>query len=189
VSAASNGARNSGLVSPALDFSAAPSAQVTWQEYGRQTATADHALFVSVGSRDPSDGEYVAVAEALPAPSEGAWGRSAVYDLSAYAGAPTVYLAWRFVGESADDWYIDDVRVEELQPDLVLDTAAAAAPLDPGASTTLTVSVANLGLVEATDLTVTVTFPEGGASVAEESVAIASVAAGGSGAAAVSCRR
>ncbi len=169
------------LVSPALDFSAAPNAQVTWREYGRQTSTANHALYVSVGSRDPDDGEYVAVSEALPAPSEAAWGRSAVYDLSAYAGSPTVYLAWRFVGESADDWYVDDVRVEELQPDLVLDTAAAAAPLDPGASTTLTVSVENLGLVDASDLTVTVAFPEGGASVAETSVAIASVSAGGTG--------
>ncbi|MDP2310303.1 MAG: choice-of-anchor J domain-containing protein [Pseudomonadota bacterium] len=167
------------LITPALDFSAVPDAQVTWQELGRQTPLANHGLYVSVGSRVPEDGDYVAVTELLPAPAEAAWGRSAVYDLSAYAGAPTVYLAWRFVGESSDDWYIDDVRVEALQPDLVLDTTVSPSPIHPGDDGTLTVSVANLGLVDASELTVTVAFPDGGASVAEASASIATIASGG----------
>ncbi len=169
------------LISPALDFSGVVDAQVTWRELGRQTSLADHALYVSTGSRDPASGAYVAVAEALPAPAEAAWARSAVYDLSAYAGSPTVYLAWRFIGESSDDWYIDDVRVEGLQPDLVLDTDVSPAPIDPGGAGSYTVSIDNLGLVGASNLTVTVAFPEGGASVAEESITIASIAAGGAG--------
>lgn len=169
------------LISPALDFSAAADAQVTWRELGRQTTQANHALYVSTGSRDPADGDYIAVSEALPAPQEGAWGRSAVYDLSAYAGGPTVYLAWRFVGESSDDWYIDDVRVEALQPDLLVDTAVSPSPIHPGDAGTYTVTLTNTGLVDASDLSLTLAFPEGGASVVEESVAIASIASGGTG--------
>lgn len=169
------------LISPALDFSAVSSAQVTWREFGRQTTKAGHALYVSTGSRDPAVGDYVAVSELLPAPLEGKWGRSALYDLSAYAGGATVYLAWRFVGESADDWYIDDVRVEQHQPDFVLDSAPSPSPIHPGDTGTFTVSVANLGLVDASDLSLTLAFPEGGATVAEESVAITTIAAGDTG--------
>ncbi|MDP2314544.1 MAG: choice-of-anchor J domain-containing protein [Pseudomonadota bacterium] len=174
------------LITPALDFSSVPNAQVTWREFGRQTSLANHALYASVGSRVPEDGDYVVVAETLPAPAEAAWGRSAVYDLSAYAGAPTVYLAWRFVGEVSDDWYLDDVRVEALQPDLVLDAEVTPAPIDPGGEGTFTVSVDNLGLVDAADVAVSVSFPDGGASVAESSVAIDAITAGGSGSAAFS---
>ncbi|MES2639928.1 MAG: choice-of-anchor J domain-containing protein [Myxococcota bacterium] len=174
------------LISPALDFSAVPDAQVTWRELGRSTTQANHALYVSVGSRDPADGDYVAVSELLPPPQEGAWGRSAVYDLSAYAGGATVYLAWRFIGESSDDWYLDDVRVEALQPDLAVDTAVSPSPIHPGDSGTYTVSVTNNGLVDASDLSLTLTFPEGGASVTETSVPITSIAAGGTGTAAFS---
>ncbi|MFN7146303.1 MAG: choice-of-anchor J domain-containing protein, partial [Myxococcota bacterium] len=174
------------LITPALDFSAASTAQVTWREYGVNVDEADHGLYVSTGSRDPSAGDYVAVVEALPAPSEGAWGRSAVYDLSAYAGEPTVYLAWRFVGQAADDWHIDDVRVEELQPDLVIGTTVSPSPIDPGGTGTFTVEVENLGSVDTSDLSVVVTFPEGGASVAEASVPIDPIATGGTGTAAFS---
>jgi len=35
-------------------------------------------------------------------------------DLSAYAGEPTVYVAFRYVGDYADYWFIDDVKVFEL---------------------------------------------------------------------------
>ena len=97
------------LISPAIDLGTAQSAQLTWQEYGASGSKGSHSLFVSTGSRDPDDGDYTAVANPLPNPGDGAWARSAVYDLSAYAGQ-TIYLAWHYVGQSADDWYIDDVR-------------------------------------------------------------------------------
>jgi hypothetical protein len=169
------------LISPALDFSAVTTAQVTWWELGSGTADANHGLYLSTGSRDPADGEFVPVAEALPAPPEGTWGRSAVYDLSAWAGQPTVYLAWRFIGQDADDWYIDDVSVDELGPDLSMDVAVSPAPIDPGASGTFTVTIDNSASVDASDLSVTVTFPEGGAAVAEPSVTVTTVPGGGEG--------
>jgi hypothetical protein len=168
------------LLSPALDFSGVPSAQVTWREYGQAVDNADHGLWVSTSSRDPNDGTYVAVAEVLPFAPDGEWGRSAVYDLSAYAGQSTVYLAWRFVGQNADDWYIDDVEVRELTADLVLDVSVAPSPIGPGDAGVVTVDVTNLGTVDATGLTATVTFPEGGATSAG-SGAVSDVSAGGTG--------
>lgn len=171
------------LITPALDLSAVATAQVSWQERGANVSVADHGLYVSTGSRDPADGDYVAVAEALPAPTEGAWGRSAIYDLSAYAGSPTVYLAWRFVGDAADDWYIDDVRVTELAPDLTLTAEVEPSPIDPGGTGTFRVHVDNAAIVDAAGLTVSVAFPDGGASVAEASVPVDTVPAGGSGSA------
>ncbi len=171
------------LLSPAIDLSGVASAQVTWQERGANVGTANHGLYISTGSRDPADGAYVAVAEALPAPAEGAWGRSAVYDLSAWVGSSAVYLAWRFVGDNADDWFIDAIAVEALQADITVDTSASPAPLDPGGAGTFTVTVTNAGTVASEDLTVRVAFPEGGASVAEESVAVAPVGATSAGSA------
>lgn len=168
------------LITPALDLSAVSSAQVTWREVGQATSAADHGLYVSIGSRDPEDGEYVAIEAALPAPSEEEWARSAVYDLSEYAGEPTVYIAWRFLGEYADDWYIDEVRVEELQPDLLIETSVSPSPIDPGGTGTLTVDLSNLGTVDGSGLAVSVAFPSGGASVAESSVSV-DVPAGSSG--------
>lgn len=171
------------LLAPALDFSAASSAQVTWYEYGSNVDEADHGLYVSVGSRDPADGDYVAVEAALPPPTEDAWGRSAIYDLSGYVGEPTVYLAWRFVGQDADDWYIDDIVVQELQADLTLDTSVSPSPIHPGESGTFTVSIENFATVDSDELSVSVSFPSGGASVAESSVSAGTIASGASGSA------
>ncbi len=171
------------LISPALDLTGVSTAQVTWRERGVNVGEANHGLYVSTGHRDPTEGEYVAVAELLPAPSDSDWARSAVYDLSAYAGEPTVYLAWRFVGQAADDWYIDDVRVDVLSPDLVIDAAIAPAPIEPGDTGTFSVTVDNVGTVDASGLTVSVSFPEGGASVAEGSADLGAIAAGGTAAA------
>ena len=166
------------LISPALDFSGVTDAQVTWWERGSNTARADHALYVSTGSRDPDGGDWVTVGEALPAPAEAAWGRSAVVDLSAWAGQPTVYLAWKYTGVSADSWWIDDVRVEALQPDVTPTVTVTPTPLDPGATGLFTVDLVNTGAVAATDVAVSVVFPDGGASTDEESVPV-TIDAGG----------
>jgi hypothetical protein len=169
------------LISPAIDLSALADAQVTWWEYVTNPDTATHGLYVSTGSRDPADGDWAPVAELLPSASSDGFGRSAVYDLSAWAGQPAVYLAWRYQGESADEWFIDDVRVEALSAILEPTVAVSPAPIGPGESGTLTVSLSNVGQVASGDVTVTVSFPEGGASVVESSAVIAPVDASGSG--------
>ena len=155
------------LVSPAIDLTTAPTAQVTWYETSASPEGATHGLYISTGSSVPDDGEYVPVAEALPAVTEDEWHRSDAYDLSAYVGK-VVYLAWRYQGAAADDWYIDDVSVTELQADLSDTLSVDPAELHPGETGTLSITVNNVAPVPAEGLTVSVSFPEGGASVTPE---------------------
>lgn len=166
------------LVSPAIDLSAESNVQVTWYEYGNNTPAAHHGLYISTTTRDPADGGYQPVAELLPAPGEDTWGRSAVYDLSAWAGNPTVYLGWYFEGVDADDWYIDDITVQALQADLSSTWTVAPSPIHPGDSGALTVQVINSGTVPAEGVSVTVRYPEGGVTVGTETLSAGTVAAG-----------
>ena len=50
--------------------------------------------------------------------TEGEWLQHSYIDLSQWAGEDVVYLAWRWQGVEADDWYLDDVEVVPLAPDL-----------------------------------------------------------------------
>lgn len=152
------------LLSPALDLSTALTAQVSWKERGLLVQNARHKLLVSVGSRHPADGDFVPLVESLPAPPDGEWGSSARYDLSEYVGEPEVYLAWYFEGVDADDWHVDDVRVEEVQPDLDLDWSVSPSPLRPGEAGTLSLVVVNLADAAAGSVELDLAFPEGGVS-------------------------
>jgi uncharacterized repeat protein (TIGR01451 family) len=154
------------LISPALDLSTASGAQVSWYEQSSAPTAGQHALWLSVGSRDPEDGEFVVVEADLADATGDAWGRSAVADLSAWAGNPVVYLAWVYTGVAADDWSIDDVSVGDLQADLSVALSVDPSPIHPGEAGTLTVTATNVIDAEATGVTVTVSFPDGGASVA-----------------------
>lgn len=158
------------LISPALDFGSLSQIQVTWQERGATVENANHQLYISVGDSDPTDGGYELVS-ALPAPSTEGWARSAVYDLSAWAGQSPVYLAWYFEGTNSDDWYIDQVAVEELKADIELGSSVPAEQHDPGDTLTLSVLLNNRTSVEATDLNVALSFPEGGAAGASQTIA------------------
>lgn len=142
------------LVSPPLDFSGQADVQVTWYEWGNYTSFASHELFLSTGSPDPADGDFVSVA-ALAAPLEDRWGRSAAVDLTAWAGEPLVYLAWQYEGGFADDWYLDDVAVGPLTPDLTLTDVQIddGGDLHPGDTVPVTFTVVNRTTKSAVDLT------------------------------------
>ncbi len=168
------------LISPPIDLTAAPTAQVTWYEYGVSAEEATHGLYISVGSPDPEDGAYVPVQEVLPTAPDGAWDRSRAYDLSAWVGH-VVYLSWRYEGADTDDWYIDDVAVTELEPQLSPTWTTEPALLAPGSTASLIVTVLNDSPVDAANVTVTAEFPEGGASTADSPATIGVVAAGASG--------
>ncbi len=166
------------LLSPAIDLSATPDAQVTWFELGVNIAAVDHGLYVSTTSRNPDDGGFVAVAEVLPGAPDGEWAKSAIYDLSAWVGEPTVYLAWRYRGSNADDWYIDDVSVSPLASSLAISLGQSA--LAPGGGGELTVTVQNTSGVDALDVAVVVTLGTNGVTLAAESVDVGGVGAGAS---------
>jgi hypothetical protein len=152
------------LISPPLDFSTLQQIQVSWYERGTSVDATDHSLYIGIDDSDPTDGSFELVS-LLPAPQEGSWERSGVYDLSAWAGNKAVYLAWFAVSENADDWYLDAVEIGPLGPDISFSMATLPETLNPGDSATLTVELANATSVAADELTISVSFPSGGASV------------------------
>ena len=81
---------------------------VFWQNENYAANYGKHSLWVSTGSPDPKDGDFVQLAELGPG-TEDTW-EEVRLALDAYAGQP-VYLAFRYEGDFADEWYVDDVRV------------------------------------------------------------------------------
>lgn len=175
------------LISPAIDLSGVDGAMVSWWELGQTTSELEeHGLYISAGSRLPEDGDFVEVDAVLDAPTEDSWGRSAVVDLSAWAGEPVVYLGWYYRGSYADDWYLDDVLVRELAADLVTDMSWSPDPVYAGESTTISLAVDNLTDAEAPDVVATFDLPEGGGSFADDGVVgVGTIDALGSGSAEV----
>jgi uncharacterized repeat protein (TIGR01451 family) len=165
------------LIAPALDFSTLEDIQVAWYEQGADTAQANHGLYLSTGSRDPSDGDYVLVQQ-LTAPGED-WARSVVIDLSEHAGERVVWLAWRYEGADADSWILDAVTVEELSPDLSAAVASDPSPVHPGDQVNLEVTVSNATTVDATDVVVGLYVDMGDAGVVEDSLELGDVPGGG----------
>jgi len=149
------------LISPPLDLTTLPRAQVSWMEYGDTADQADHALWISTGSPDPRDGDYELLG-ALSRPPEGEWGRSDTVDLTPYADAPAAYLAWVYKGRQADIWWVDDVSVRALAPDLrVADLAWTPDPLSPGDTGTLSLTLDNRTPVDAAEIEVLVATDDG----------------------------
>lgn len=148
------------LISPPMNLSGTEGAMVSWVERGTDVDLADHSLWISTGSPDPSQRQFVEVT-ALPAPVEGQWTRARAVDLSAYAGEPAVFLAWKYRTIGADAWWIDDVRVEPLGPDLhVTDVAWTHDPLRPGESGELLLTIDNYSRIAASNVTLTTVASE-----------------------------
>lgn len=168
------------LISPALDFTTLDSAMVTWVELGNAAELGTHGLYLSTTSRDPESGTFVPVVEALPPAVEDQWARSAAVDLSAWAGEPVVYLAWRYEGEYADDWSVDDVSVRALAADLDASVDWSPDPVHPGETTTVTVTLTNLVDIPASGLSATLSLPEGGGALASDTVEVGDIDALGS---------
>jgi len=81
---------------------------VFWQYQNYASLYEGHSIWVSLGSDDPKDGDFVLLADLGPG-MEDTWEEVRV-DLSAYAGQQ-IHLAFRYEGDWSDEWYIDDVRV------------------------------------------------------------------------------
>ena len=100
---------NDWLVTPQIDLTNYQDANLTfyyreyWIDYYYY-----HGVWISTGSPDPADGDYVELQEIQPT-VEGEW-VSIDLNLTAYAGQE-IYIAFVYQGQDADDWYIDDVVV------------------------------------------------------------------------------
>jgi hypothetical protein len=131
------------LISPAIDLSQESEVQISWMERGSSLSEEmTPSLWISTGSRDPADGDFQLVEELVRANNTG-WRRSDVINLSAWAGNPEVYLAWRYEGQSGGDWYIDDVSVKALSCDAQMSLSWAPVPTHPGETAALTVHLDN----------------------------------------------
>ncbi len=165
------------LISPAIDLSSVDQVQLTFWEYGQGSEFANHVLYASTGSRLPDDGDFVEVA-VLEAPVDDTWTRSTVVDLTDFAGSQAVYLAWRYQGEYADDWYIDEVSVRGSTIDLDSEISWSPDPVRPGEATTLSLSMVNTVELSGAALTVSLELPEGAGVLDSETVTTEAVGAG-----------
>jgi hypothetical protein len=79
---------------------------VFWQRDAWQDYYNYHSVWVSTGGPEPSDSGYK---EVWQGDTGDEWNEQ-VIDLGEYVGQD-VYIAFRYKGYSADDWYIDDVSI------------------------------------------------------------------------------
>jgi len=105
------------LVTPALDFTYNISPNVGWYESQNDWMSRGGTHYIMVSTTSQTDpNAFEVVAEMTPAnhtiPGFGA--EMQEVSLAAYAGMSNVYVAFRYTGDDADDWYIDDVKVFEL---------------------------------------------------------------------------
>jgi hypothetical protein len=109
------------LITPALDFTGYSVLTLEFWETGNYWASYGGTHEVLVSTTVPDDqAAFTLIEQWTPAnyPAEhldssgGEWGMLEV-DLSAYADAPVVYVALRYTGEYADDWWVDAVRIFE----------------------------------------------------------------------------
>ncbi len=113
----SGAAQDDYLVTPALDFSYNIAPKVSWYEEEAYWADRGGVHYIMVSTTSQSDpAAFTVVSEMTPANHTiGGFGGTPIeVDLSAYAGMPEVYVAFRYTGAHSDRWYIDDIKVFEL---------------------------------------------------------------------------
>ncbi len=137
------------LITPALDFTGLASPKLEFYERELYwTLGLRHSVAVSTTVPDDPMA-FTAILVMTPGDHEiSQWEDPVLLDLSDYAGMSPVYLAFRYEGQEADNWYVDDVRV--FDPTHYDATAVSAAPsgeiLTPDAEVTPQCVVRNLGL-------------------------------------------
>ncbi len=172
------------IVSPAIDIPADAPAYLTFY-HGTQFATSYtwyRGIWISTGSGDPSDGDFVEFADLSDSASNDAWTKLE-FDLSAYAGQ-TVYIAFRYIGDYSDEWYLDSLMVwvqTALDNDLAVSIVEPGGSVSFGSSITPTALVKNVGNNDASDVTVVFNLYDHSASlVYSDTQTVSSLAAGDS---------
>jgi len=114
------------LVTPALSIPAgkAEYALTFWEYWYYVSYYYYHGVMVSTGSGNPNDGQFVELQE-INTGAGYAWEQMGPISLAAYAGQ-TIYLAFRYQGDYADEWTVDDVLVDMVLTGNIGGTVAEA---------------------------------------------------------------
>lgn len=122
--------QNEWLVAP-VDLTGLVAPEVEWYESETDWAALGGHHMIMASTTSPTDTTtFTLLLDMTPANHTIADfdGEPVVVDLTAFAGEPEVWLAWRYVGNNGDDWFIDDVRIfEALDVDV---RALAMAPAE-----------------------------------------------------------
>lgn len=116
------------LVSPAITLTGGELFSF-WEQTRYPTWYMYHGLWISEGSSNPADGDYVELAE-FDNPTT-AWAQHTV-PLGAYSGK-TVYLAFRYQGDDADAWVVDDIALTSVPTGKPISDVAIPAAVLPAA--------------------------------------------------------
>jgi len=145
--------QNEWLVSPALDLSAVTQVYLEWYEdESFWSGVGDHHyIMVSTDSQtNPADFSILSDMTPENHTVNGFHGDPVTLDLSGYAGSSEIYIAFRYTGVWADDWFIDDIRVYEPYAidGAVTNVLPDGMQYEGGDHITPVVTIANIGLDE-----------------------------------------
>jgi len=173
---------NEWLITPALDFTGLTDIRLEFfEEEGYWVNYGDHHYIMVSTTSQTDTGTFAVVSDMTPANhSIGDFtGDPTVVDLSAYAGEATVYVALRYTGSDADNWFVDDLRVFEpwLHDVRTLSLTPDLEQFASGEVVTPQVTLKNIGRsVETFDVEVTIW--ETGVQVYNETINVAALATG-----------
>ncbi len=161
----------SGAVAPSLEFY---EMQAYWDSYGLR-----HHIMVSTTSQtDP--GAFTSLVTWTPGNHSigSSYGEPTLVDLASLAGEAVIYLAFRYEGDWADDWLIDDVRVfEPSDHDVAAVSAMPIGHVDAGAALVPQGTVKNVGL-NSESFDVLFEILDGGTTVYSETAGVSGLAVG-----------
>ena len=138
-----NGSHSSWLVSPQIAIPAGAVATLSFMQKNHYMSYYDeHGVYISTGSGDPNDGEFVLLNEY---PTSYASFTLTEEALTAYAGN-NIYIAFVYTGVYASRWWVDDVLVEQAQDyDVALTQVTPNSNGAPGADLYYQLQVENKG--------------------------------------------
>lgn len=138
------------LVLPALDLSAVTQAYLEWfEDESYWSGYGDHHYIMVSTSSQTNPADFSILSDMTPGNHtvNGFNGDPVTLDLSSYAGSSEVYIAFRYTGVWADDWYVDDVRIYEPYSidGAVTNVSPDGMQYQSGDNITPVVTVANVG--------------------------------------------
>jgi len=102
------------IVTPQIALPATPDSHLHFWQYENWYSYYDyHGIWVSTGSCDPNDGAFSELVD-LGVGVEDTWVQ-VDQSLATFAGQ-TLCIAFRYEGDFADEWYIDDVEINDVVP-------------------------------------------------------------------------